>query len=261
LIAQQYALADALAGLYAEAETEARRAISLAPEFPGAYIALANLQFSGRLNVRAARGPYERAHKLGVGDASILSAVAFYYAQTGRAPEAAAVIAKALTLDPLNANAYRSAGWVAYAARRYADAIPMLQRALKLNPKITNAHASIGDANLLLGRISEAREAYSAEPADPFRLAGLAIAEHRLGNTAAAGAAKDRLVAQIGDSALYQQAQVQAQWGDPDTAVALLLRARGIGDAGLLYSYTDPLVDSLRSDPRFRRLQQELGFV
>lgn len=261
LIAQQYAPADALAGLYAEAEAEARGAISLAQELPGAYIALANLQFSGRLNVRAARDPYERAHKLGGGDASILSAVAFYYAQTGRAPEAAAVIAKALALDPLNANAYRSAGWVAYAARRYANAIPMLQRALKLNPKITNAHASIGDANLLLGRISEAREAYAAEPADPFRLAGLAIAEHRLGNTAAAGAAKDRLIAQIGDSALYQQAQVQAQWGEPDTAVALLLRARGIGDAGLLYSYTDPLVDSLRSDPRFRRLQQELGFV
>lgn len=261
LIAQQYATADALAGLYAEAEIEAQRAISLAPEFSGAYIALANLEFSGRLDVRAARVPYERAHKLGEGDASVLSAVAFYYAQTGRAREAAAVIEKALILDPLNANAYRSAGWVAYAARRYADAIPMLQRALKLNPRITNAHASLGDANLLLGRISEAREAYADEPADPFRLAGLAIAEHRLGNSAAAGTAKDRLVTQIGDSALYQQAQIQAQWGHPDAAIALLLRARAIGDAGLLYSYTDPLVDPLRSDPRFHRLQQELGFV
>lgn len=260
LIAQQYARADALAALYSEAEAEAHRAISLAHDLPGAYIALANLQFSGRLNVRGARDPYARAYQLGSGDASILSAVAFYYAQTGRAPEAAAAIAKALTLDPLNANAYRTAGWVAYAARRYADAIPMLQRALELNPKIANAHASIGDAKLLLGQTREARESYAAEPGDPFRLTGLAIAEHRLGNAAAADAAKARLVTEIGDSALYQQAQVQAQWGAPDTAVALLLRARSIGDAGLLYSHTDPFVDPLRSDPRFRRLQQDLGF-
>jgi len=260
LIAQQYSRADALKGLYAEAETEARRAISLARDLPGAYVALANLQFSGRLNVRAARDPYERAHQLGAGDASILSAVAFYYAQTGKAPEAAEAIAKALALDPLNANTFRSAGWVAYAARRYADAVPMLQHALELNPKIANAHASIGDANLLLGRTREARESYAAEPAGPFQLTGLAIAEHRLGNAAAAEAAKNRLVAEIGDSALYQQAQVQAQWNEPDTAVALLLRARDIGDAGLLYSHTDPLVDALRSYPQFRRLQRDLGF-
>jgi len=260
LMAQQYARAEALAGLYTEAETEARRAISLAHDLPDAYIALANLQFSGRLNVRGARDAYERAYQLGSGDASILSAVAFYYAQSGRAPEAAAAIAKALTLDPLNANAFRTAGWVAYAARRYADAIPMLQRALELNPKIANAHASIGDAQLLLGRTREARESYAAEPGDPFRFTGLAIAEHRLGNAAAADAAKVRLVTEVGDSALYQQAQVQAQWGAPDTAVALLLRARSIGDAGLLYSHTDPLLDSLRSDPRFRRLQEDLGF-
>jgi tetratricopeptide (TPR) repeat protein len=260
LIAQQYAHADALAGLYAEAETEARRAISIANEFPAAYIALGNLQFSGRLNVRAARDPYERAYKLGAGDASVLSAVAFYYAQTGRAQEAAAAIAQALILDPLNANTYRSAGWVAYAARRYADAIAPLQHALVLNPKITNAHASIGDANLLLGRVREARDSYAAEPADPFRLTGLAIAERRLGNQAAASTAKDQLVSQIGDSALYQQAQVQAQWANKDSAIELLLRAKGIGDAGLLYLHSDPLLDSLRSDPRFRRLQQELGF-
>jgi len=136
----------------------------------------------------------------------------------------------------------------------------MLQRALELNPKIANAHASIGDAKLLLGRTREARESYAAEPAGPFQLTGLAIAEHRLGNAAAADAAKNRLEAEIGDSALYQQAQVQAQWNEPDTAVALLLRARDIGDAGLLYSHTDPLVDALRSDPQFRRLQRDLGF-
>lgn len=260
LIAQQYAHADELPAMYARAESEARRAIALAPDLPAAYVALANLQFSGRLNIRAARGPYEQALKLGGGEAPILSAAAFYYSQTGRATEATAAIERALTLDPLNANVFRSAGWVAYAARRFGDAIPLLQRALALNTKIANVNASLGDSNLLLGRTAEARERYTAEPAAPFRLAGLAIVEHRLGHGSAAAAAYEELVSELGDSALYQQAQVQAQWQRPDAALALLLRAKVAGDAGLLYSHTDPFLDPLRPDARFQRLQSELGF-
>jgi TolB-like protein/Tfp pilus assembly protein PilF len=260
LIAQQYAHADALAGLYAEAETEARRAISIAPSYPDAYIALAKLEFGGRLNVRAARDPYERAHKLGAGDATVLTAVAFYYAQTGRAVEAQAAISQAMTLDPLNANTVRTAGWVAYAAKRYEDAISLLQRALQINPKISNAHASVGDASLFLGLIGQARQAYAAEPAGMFRFTGIAITEYRLGNAAAAASANEQLVSQYGDNALYQQAQVLAQWGHKDAAVEALLRAQGVGDAGLLYLHTDPLLNPLRTDPRMARLQQELGF-
>jgi hypothetical protein len=66
---------------------------------------------------------------------------------------------------------------------------PPLEHALILNVKLSNAHASIGDALLQLGRLPEAREAYALEPSVPFRLAGLAITERKVGNDAAEQAA------------------------------------------------------------------------
>jgi TolB-like protein/tetratricopeptide (TPR) repeat protein len=259
-IAGQYATADDLPGLYDAAEAAARRAIALAPELAAAHSALALVLFGARMKVREARESYELTVRLGGGDANILSAFSFYCAMTGRADAALAAITRALSLDPLNAVAFRMHGWVLYRARRYSESIAPMEHALSLNMKIVNAHASIGDALFQLGRVAEARSAYLLEPSEPFRLAGLAVAERALGNAAAAQAANGRLVTQLGDSSLYQQAQVLANWGERDSAIAHLLRARTVGDQGLIYSHTDPLLDSLRGDARFRKLQSELGF-
>ncbi len=259
-IAGQYATAESLPALYDAAEAAARRAVALAPDVADAQSALADVLFAARLKVHAAREPYNRAHQFGPGDADVLSGFAFYCAQTGRAADAATAIARVLVLDPLNARAYRMSGWVHYAARRYADALPPLQHALLLNAKLSNAHASIGDALLQLGRLPEAREAYALEPSAPFRLAGLAITERMVGNESAAQAVNADLIATLGDSALYQQAQVLAQWGERDAALARLSRARQVGDEGLLYSHRDPLLDPLRADARFQQLQRDLGF-
>jgi hypothetical protein len=95
---------------------------------------------------------------------------------------------------------------------------------------------------------------------EDFGLAGLAIAEHRLGNAPAARAALSKLVADQGDRVLYQQAEVLAQWGERDAAIAKLEQARRVGDSGLIYARNDPKLDPLRSDRRFRELLTSLGF-
>ena len=112
----------------------------------------------------------------------------------------------------------------------------------------------------MLGRADEAVGAYNLEPAEPFAQAGLAIAWRRLGRDVAAQAAFAKLVADLGDGALYQQAQVLAQWGRRDGALATLGRAWAVGDSGLVYARTDPMLDPLRTDPRFVQLLKGLGF-
>ena len=154
-----------------------------------------------------------------------------------------------LLLDPINARVHRAAGSIDYAARRYADALPPLRRALELNPKISNAHALLGYCLMQMGRLKEARAEFDAEPTNFFRLSGLAIVDHKLGNSAAAGKAMADLVSEMGDASLYQQAQVLAQWGMSDEAVARLERARQIGNSGLIYLATDPLLDPIRKHP------------
>jgi hypothetical protein len=84
-------------------------------------------------------------------------------------------------------------------------------------------------------------------------LTGVAIAQNRLGNRAAAEKAFADLKSQVGDAALYQQAEVLAQWGRLDDALQTLARAREVGDSGLIYAATDIMLDPLRHDARFQR--------
>jgi TolB-like protein/Tfp pilus assembly protein PilF len=253
-IAAQYAKADELKQLYAEAIAAARRSIDLAPDMAEGYLALGFALFTGKLDINGARPSYEKAYRLGRGNADTVLLYALYCSRAGRPEEAREAIARALALDPLNPRTYRAAGSINYAARRYAEALPPLDKALKLNPKMTNANALKGNSLMQLGKLKEAREAFEAEPQSMFRLTGLAIVDHRLGDRGAAQRAFDQLVSGSGDAALYQQAEVLAQWGRSDDALGALERARAVGDSGLIYLSTDPLLDPIRNQPRFRGL-------
>ena len=125
---------------------------------------------------------------------------------------------------------------------------------------MSRAHAHIGDALINLGKLAQAREEYAVEPLADFKLTGQAIVEHRDGNHIAARKAMDTLVAELGDTVLYQQAQVLAQWGELETAMTRLLKARELGDSGLIYARNDPFLDPLRGDPRMVALLAGLGF-
>ena len=259
-IANQYGEVGQLAGLYDAAVSSAQRAIEIAPDLAEAHSTLGFTLFQGRLDARAAREPFERSRRLGAGEATVMARYAQYSARIGRDSAAAEAIERALILDPLNPLIHRAAASIEYAARHYAESIPHARKALKLNPHMSRANAAIGDALYMIGRSEEARAAYAAEPVEDFRLTGAAIVEHRLGNTAAATAARSKLVADLGDRVLYQQAQIHAQWGERDAAVARLEQARRIGDSGLIYLRNDPLLDPIREDPRFERLLGSIGF-
>ena len=259
-IANQYGEVGQLDELYAAAIVSARRAIALAPDFADAHSTLGYVLFQGRLDARAAREPFENSRRLGPGDANVLARYALYSARIGRKDEAADAMRRALVLDRLNPLIHRAAGGIQYAARNYAASIPPAEQALSMNPKMSRAHAAIGDALLMLRRPSEARAAYALEPAEDVSLTGTAIVEWKLGNTQAARDAMTKLVADLGERVLYQQAQILAQWGERDAALAKLERARAVGDSGLIYARNDPLFDALRNEPRFTQVLASIGF-
>jgi tetratricopeptide (TPR) repeat protein len=189
----------------------------------------------------------------------VLARYAQYSARVGRSQDAAAAIERALLLDKLNPLIHRAAGAIEYAARDYRASIPPTRQALQMNPQMSRAHAAIGDALFMLGRHDEARTEYLAEPASDFGLTGLAVVERRLGNEQSARDAFAKIEGE-GARLRYQQAQVLAQWGQIDAAIARLQQARVIGDSGLVYARNDPLLDPLRGDPRFAELLKSIGF-
>jgi TolB-like protein len=260
-IASEHAKASELKLLYAAAVEEADRAIAIAPTLAEGHLARGYAMFAGQLDMRGARPSYDLAYRYGRGDADIVLAFALFSVRARRFAEAQAAIQRALALDPLNPRTYRAAGTISYASRRYEEAIGRFRHALQLNPKISNAHAFIADSLMALGRLDEARPEYEAEKHAMYRLRGLAVLEHRAGNASAAENAFQTLLSEVGDAALYQQAEVMAAWGRPDAAMALLQRARAVGDSGLTYITTDPLLDPIARDPRYRAFVRELGFA
>jgi tetratricopeptide (TPR) repeat protein len=153
--------------------------------------------FTGRLDVRAAREPYDRSRALGHGDADVLNRYALYSARTGRFDEARRAIGRAATLDPFNPRVFRSVGAVEYSARQYAESIPPIERALELNSRMGGARAAIG-----------ASQSFAAEHNSLFGLPGIAIVARKQGRNAEAEAALARLVAEHGANGLYQQAHL-----------------------------------------------------
>ena len=261
VIGNQYDQGGQRRARYDSAIAAARRAVALAPDVAETQSALGFALFYGRIDARAARQPYERSYALGRGDADVLSRYALFSARCGRIDAARPAIARAATLDPLNARTFRLMGEVEYAARQYRAAIPHYERALGLYPSLSVAHSSIGDSRYLLGEVAAARVEYALEPSSLFGLTGLAIVDRKLARATEAEKSFAALVAEHGDNGLYQQAQILAQWHRPEDAVGALLKAYEKRDAGLSQMNGDPLLDPLRRDARVIRLLQQLGFA
>ena len=261
LIGSLFGAPATLRATYNDALAAADRAVALAPDLPDAQSTLAYILFQGLLRVADARDHYQRARAAGGGDASILGRFAIYAAATGDAAGARDAIGRALVIDPFNPMIHRVGGYVAYARRDYTGAIDALRQALALNPALLDANAWMGDAKLALRDLAGARASYRAEPHELLRLTGLAIVDQAEGNHDAARGALATLVTRFGDSSTYQQAQILAQSGDIDGALARLEHAATVPDVGLMLARADPLLDPLRQQPRFQRLLKSLGFV
>lgn len=260
-IASAYAPGAEIKATFAAAIGEGRRAVALAPKLAEAHLALGYAMFAGQLDIRGSRASYDQAYRYGRGNADNLLLYALYTVRARRSAEAREAIGQAVALDPLNPRTHRAAGIIGLATRDYDGAVGHFRRALELNPAMSNARAFLGMCLIQTGKLDEARAALAHEPSAMFRLTALAILEHRANNRAEPQRAFDALVTQVGDAALYQQAQVMAQWQRPDDALALLQKARGVGDSGLTAIASDPMLDPIARDPRFQAFVRELGFA
>jgi TolB-like protein/Flp pilus assembly protein TadD len=246
---------------YQQAIAAARRAIEIEPRLAEGYSALGFVLFNGELDARAAAAPYKRSFELGYGNAEILSAYANFAGRTGLFDEAREAIARAQSLDPLNATVFRNAGFVEYSARRYDAAEAQFRSALAINPRAGSVRSALGDIALLRGDANEARDQFDQERNAVARLRGLAIADMKLGDAEAAAKSYNAMLKEGGATVHYQQAQVLAQWGRKDDALAQLEQAYAVRDAGLVRLKNDPLLDPVRRDQRFTRLEESIGFV
>lgn len=244
---------------YAEAIAAAERAIAIEPKLALGHLALGFALNNGQLRRSAAAEHYRAAQQLAPGDSDVLRGAATFQSYGKDQALAKQMIAQVLALDPLNPRAFQAAGFIALFARDYPLVIKRMERALQLNPGSPGAHFGIAISRILQGDAASGLAAASQEPVLVFRLTATAIAAGKQRETAPADAALAALTREYGDASLYQQAQINAQLGAVQPALAALEKAFAMSDSGVLWAPNDPLLDPLRGEPRFKDLLIRLG--
>jgi TolB-like protein/tetratricopeptide (TPR) repeat protein len=240
------------------ADTE--RAIALAPNLAEGYVALSWLE-QGLLNLGAADQACVRALALAPGNDRVLYHCSLLAVYLGHFDTAISGARHGVALDPLNPLSHRALGDTLRYARRYDEAIAAYEASIAVDPEHSaETYALRGITYYLAGNLPLAQSSCEARP-DNFRSEWCqAVVYDRLGHRGEAAAAVAKLKQLAGEAAAYQYAEIHAQWGDRKAALEWLERAMQLGDPGLVYTKTDPLLDPLRKEQPFQAIERELKF-
>jgi len=161
--------------------------------------------------------------------------------------------------DPVNARGHRRMGGSYLWGGRLDDAIASFGTALTLSPGQLGAGQMTGIALLLKGEPEAALAAMQQEPGEAWRLIGLAMAHHALGQAAESNAALAKAVEMVEQAAAFNIAFVLAFRGEADRAFEWLDKAVKYNDPGLSQVATTPMFANIHSDPRWLPFLERIG--
>lgn len=243
---------------YARAREDAQRAIALDPKLATGYLALGWVQMMYDWDWQQAEASLKKAAEFEPGSVEVLRYRSSLLRTQGRLDEAIELYSRVIALDPLRARSYSSLGSQLYFAGRYDEANAMLQKALELNPQKGADHLNRGRILLAQGRPQQALSEMEQETDEDLKLVGEALVYHSLGRSQDSDSALQKLIAAGPQEEAYQIASVYAFRGEPDKAFEWLDRAYRQRDVSMMFMKIDPLLNSLRHDPRYTDLLKKM---
>ena len=245
---------------YDKAQADAREALVLAPDLAQAHLALAFVSEQGALDFTQASEAYERALALAPGNAEVVRVSGLFAALMGHFDVGVVAARRAVVLDPLARQSHSLLGRALYAARRYGEAVAAYAEVISLAPDFKATYGLRGLAYYGLGDLERARASCETKPDYWVSQWCLAVIYDKLGRHKDAEAELAKLQADSGDTSAYQYATIYAQWGNRAKAIEWLETALRLRDSGLEFVKTEPLLDPLRKEPRFKAIERELKF-
>ncbi len=244
---------------YKRAREVANTALSIDSKNSQALTQLADiaLRYDGNLSLAARY--MQRALVTGSDNLNNLNMAEDIAKSLGRMDDAVAINEYIISRDPLQSIAYSQAGIAYQQAGMLDKAISSDRTALQMEPGQPITHYMIGSSLLLQGSAQPALAEMKLEPFEPFRLFGLAMAHHSLGEKAKSDAALAETVDKYGKDAAYNIAYIHAWRGEPDDAFEWLDKAIEYKDSGLPMIAIEPFFASLHDDPRWLPLLSKLG--
>jgi TolB-like protein/Tfp pilus assembly protein PilF len=244
---------------YALARGAADKALAIDPDYPKGHARLGSIAivYDGDLAVAARH--LERALELDPTDLDILGDAAALAGCLGRMDEAIALQEYVVARDPVNARERRRMGISYLFAGRLDDAIASCRTVLTLSPGHLSVQNAIGTALLLKGEPEAALAAMQQETGEGWRLNGLVMAHHALGQAVDSDAALAKVIELVEQVAAYNIAYVLAFRGEADRAFEWLDKAVRYNDPGLSQIVMEPRFANIRTDPRWLPFLERIG--
>ncbi len=216
-------------------------------------------------NWLGAEREFRRAIELDPNYALGRSFLAWHLAAMGRFDESIAEDKRALDLDPLSSAVNADLGWDLYLARRYDEGIEQLKKAIDLEPNYWVSHVLLGRCYEQTGKPNEAvaefQKARQIESSIPEVLAalghGLAVAGRKAEAMQVIRELQERSKTEFVPS--YSIATIYVGLGMKEEALRHLVKSFDEGSFYMIHLKVEPVLDPLRSDPRFADLARRVG--
>jgi eukaryotic-like serine/threonine-protein kinase len=244
------------------AQAAANRALALDPDLAEAHVQIGQLNSQYQWDWGASERAFRRAIQLNPSGPDAHNSLGLLLVRLGRFAEAQIHMDQARELDPLSPFMQVGAVWPLYFSRRYDEAISRLQRIAEWNPEFANVHVNLGWAYIGKRRYGQAiTELMKGKALNAETTPELAHAYGKLGRWQEAEKLVKELEARAETDRVgyYSLAVATAGVGNTDRALGWLEQAYEKKDDFVTLMNVDPLLDTLRSDPRFITLLQRLN--
>ncbi|HEY6188373.1 MAG TPA: protein kinase [Pyrinomonadaceae bacterium] len=236
------------------AKEAAEKALALDDTLAEAHSALAFIKTVYEWDWQGAEKEFKRAIALNPNYSNAHYFYAFaHLLSLGRMDEADAEMKRALALEPFSLIINTNLGRTYFLARQYDKAIEQYRKTLEMDASFPRAHERLQEAYEQKGMYAEAIA--DVEKINPEFGSRLRAAYEKSG---VAGYWQTRIdldrESQSAYVSAYFTAVKYASLGDKDRAFESLEKAYHERDTWLVHLKVDPMLDSLRSDPRYARL-------
>lgn len=227
------------------------------PDQPDALSGLAWMQiYEGKFE--EAEELLNRALARQPGDARLINTMAFLRRSQGRLEEAIPLFQQSMALDPVRMAPSHNLSFTLYQVRRYDEAVESFKHTLNLSPDYFGGWSFLAVVYLAKGEAEKASAAIEREQPGAWKLQVQAMVAHDLGDEAASDGAILELKQGEFEDVNSTLAMVYAWRDEADLALQYLNAAQEAGEQTLIDLRLDPILDNLRSDPRWPAISAEI---
>jgi len=244
---------------WAAAKHDAEKAVEVGPNLAEAHAALGWVRFFSEWKFSEGLGELRRANELAPANPTANDLLARVLVYVGQIQQAEKLARQAIELDPLAVVARGNLARILLAEGKLDEADAEARKAAELQPTGAASHRWQVLVAIQRGDGETALREAQLEPNEAYRRFELALAHYARGDRPAADAAISEMIARDRNLLAYQIAEVYAWRGETDKAFEWLQISFDNRDTGTLSLLIDPLMRSLRGDPRYKAMVEKIG--